>query len=59
MQCEYVFFSDQILVFMIDLKGCILYVNVVFVEISGYVLEELFGQFYNILCYFDVLQEVF
>ncbi len=58
-QREYIFPSGQILVSTTDLKGRILHANAVFVETSGYALEELLGQPHNILRHPDVPQEAF
>lgn len=56
---EYPFPAGQTLVSSTDLKGRILHANSVFVETSGYALEELLGQPHNILRHPDVPEEAF
>jgi len=56
---EHPFPSGRTLVSTTDLKGRILHANAVFVETSGYALEELLGQPHNILRHPDVPEEAF
>lgn len=58
-QREYPFPSGRTLVSTTDLKGRILHANAVFVEASGYALEELLGQPHNLLRHPDVPEEAF
>ncbi|MFG6487739.1 methyl-accepting chemotaxis protein [Roseateles sp. BYS78W] len=58
-QREYSFPAGRTLVSTTDLKGRILHANAVFVETSGYALEELLGQPHNILRHPDVPEEAF
>lgn len=51
--------DDIILMFMIDLESYIIYVNDIFVQVSGYQLNELLVQLYNLVCYLDMLKVVF
>ena len=56
---EYEFPQDVTLVSCTDLKGCITYVNAAFVEVSGYDLNELWGQPHNIVRHPDMPSEAF
>lgn len=56
---ERLFFFDKILVLKIDIKGIIMFVNKDFVEIFGFVENELVDVNYNIICYLDMLLVVF
>ncbi|MFN3302098.1 MAG: methyl-accepting chemotaxis protein [Roseateles sp.] len=56
---EHPFPTGQTLVSTTDLKGRILHANAVFVETSGYALNELLGQPHNLLRHPDVPQEAF
>lgn len=56
---EYVFKGDDFLILRINCRGCIIYVNLVFIEVSGFICDELIGVLYNIVCYFDMLEQVF
>ncbi|HEY0955933.1 MAG TPA: methyl-accepting chemotaxis protein [Roseateles sp.] len=58
-QREYPFPSGRTLVSTTDLKGRILHANAVFVEASGYALDELLGQPHNLLRHPDVPAEAF
>ena len=58
-QREHPFPTGRTLVSTTDLKGRILHANAVFVETSGYALEELLGQPHNILRHPDVPEEAF
>jgi len=58
-QCEYPFPTGRTLVSTTDLKGRILHANAVFVEASGYALDELLGQPHNLLRHPDVPEEAF
>jgi len=56
---EFPFPAGRTLVSTTDLKGRILHANAVFVEVSGYALDELLGQPHNILRHPDVPEEAF
>ncbi|MEO5660152.1 MAG: methyl-accepting chemotaxis protein [Polaromonas sp.] len=56
---EYVFPPDVTLVSCTDLKGRITYVNPAFLEVSGYEVDELWGQAHNILRHPDMPPEAF
>jgi aerotaxis receptor len=58
-QREHPFPASRTLVSTTDLKGRILHANAVFVETSGYALDELLGQPHNILRHPDVPEEAF
>lgn len=58
-QREYPFPAGRTLVSTTDLKGRILHANAVFVEVSGYGLDELLGQPHNILRHPDMPAEAF
>jgi aerotaxis receptor len=58
-QREHPFPAGRTLVSTTDLKGRILHANAVFVELSGYALDELLGQPHNILRHPDVPAEAF
>jgi aerotaxis receptor len=58
-QREHPFPAGRTLVSTTDLKGRILHANAVFVELSGYALNELLGQPHNILRHPDVPAEAF
>jgi aerotaxis receptor len=58
-QREHPFPHGRTLVSTTDLKGRILHANAVFVETSGYALEELLGQPHNILRHPDMPEEAF
>jgi aerotaxis receptor len=58
-QREHPFPAGRTLVSTTDLKGRILHANAVFVELSGYALDELLGQPHNILRHPDVPEEAF
>jgi aerotaxis receptor len=58
-QREYLFPADQTLVSVTDLKGRIAYCNPAFIEVSGYVREELLGQPHNLVRHPDMPAEAF
>ncbi|MFG6413298.1 methyl-accepting chemotaxis protein [Roseateles sp. DC23W] len=58
-QREIPFPAGRALVSTTDLKGRILHANAVFVDVSGYALDELLGQPHNILRHPDMPQEAF
>jgi aerotaxis receptor len=58
-QREYAFPAGQTLVSTTDVKGRILYMNPVFIEVSGYSREELLGQPHNLIRHPDMPEEAF
>ena len=58
-QREYAFPAGQALVSTIDLQGRILYCNPAFIEVSGYIREELLGQPHNMIRHPDMPEEAF
>ena len=58
-QREYAFPAGQALVSTIDLQGRILYCNPAFIEVSGYIREELLGQPHNMIRHPDMPGEAF
>ena len=56
---EYPLPQDAALVSRTDLKGRITYVNPIFVEVSGYPVEELMGKAHNIVRHPDMPPEAF
>lgn len=56
---EYQLSSDQTLVSVTDLKGRITYCNPAFIEVSGFLREELLGQPHNIVRHPDMPAEAF
>lgn len=53
-QREYAFPAGQALVSTTDLQGRILYCNPAFIEVSGYIREELLGQPHNMIRHPDM-----
>lgn len=58
-QREYAFPAGQALVSTTDLQGRILYCNPAFIEVSGYIREELLGQPHNMIRHPDMPEEAF
>ena len=58
-QREYAFPAGQALVSTTDLQGRILYCNPAFIEVSGYIREELLGQPHNMIRHPDMPGEAF
>ena len=58
-QREYPFPAGQALVSTTDLQGRILYCNPAFIEVSGYIREELLGQPHNMIRHPDMPEEAF
>ena len=58
-QREYAFPAGQALVSTTDLQGRILYCNPGFIEVSGYIREELLGQPHNMIRHPDMPEEAF
>src|SRR5437868_5869411 len=56
---EYLLPNGAALVSRTDLKGRITYVNPIFVEVSGYALDELIGKAHNIVRHPDMPPEAF
>jgi len=58
-QHEYPFPEGETLVSTTDLQGRILYCNAAFIEVSGYVRQELLGQPHNLIRHPDMPEEAF
>lgn len=58
-QAEYPFPSGRALVSTTDLQGRMLYCNPAFIEVSGFVREELLGQPHNLIRHPDMPEEAF
>ena len=58
-QSEYPFPSGRALVSTTDLQGRLLYCNPAFIEVSGFVREELLGQPHNLIRHPDMPEEAF
>lgn len=58
-QTEYPFPAERALVSTTDLQGRILYCNPAFIEVSGFVREELLGQPHNLIRHPDMPEEAF
>ena len=58
-QAEYPFPSGRALVSTTDLQGRLLYCNPAFIEVSGFVREELLGQPHNLIRHPDMPEEAF
>lgn len=58
-QTEYPFPAGRALVSTTDLQGRILYCNPAFIEVSGFVREELLGQPHNLIRHPDMPEEAF
>ncbi|WP_338413209.1 methyl-accepting chemotaxis protein [uncultured Sphaerotilus sp.] len=58
-QAEYPFPTGRALVSTTDLQGRILYCNPAFIEVSGFVREELLGQPHNLIRHPDMPEEAF
>ena len=58
-QNEYFVQEDQLIVSKTDLKGCITYVSPDFVEVSGFLEQELLGQPHNLVRHPDMPSEAF
>jgi aerotaxis receptor len=58
-QTEYPFPTGRALVSTTDLQGRILYCNPAFIEVSGFVREELLGQPHNLIRHPDMPEEAF
>lgn len=52
-------FDNVMVIFIIDLQGIIIYVNDLFCMFIGFWCEELIGQLYSIVWYFDVFKVVY
>ncbi|MCO5976759.1 methyl-accepting chemotaxis protein [Ideonella oryzae] len=58
-QHEYPFPEGETLVSTTDLQGRILYCNAAFIEVSGYIRQELLGQPHNLIRHPDMPEEAF